>query len=44
MSDPNQNVETTSSSKLRFTQLKDLFIRRVQKNLSMMNYMYDVAT
>ena len=30
--DPNQNVETTFNSKLNFTQLKDLFIKRVQKN------------
>ena len=27
--DPNQNVETRSHSKLKFTQLKDLFIKRV---------------
>ena len=31
MSDPNQNVETTCNSKLKFTELKDLFIERVQK-------------
>ena len=31
MSDPNQNVETTCNSKLKFTELKDLFIKRVQK-------------
>ena len=31
-SDPNQNVETTCNSKLKFTELKDLFIKRVQKN------------
>ena len=43
MSDPNQNVETTYNSKLKFTQLKDLFIKRVQKNYSKMNYMYDVS-
>ena len=28
----NQNVETTHNSKLKFTELKDLFIERVQKN------------
>ena len=38
VSDPNQNVETTCNSKLKFTELKDLFIKRVQKNLSKMNY------
>ena len=32
VSDPNQNVETRSHSKLKFTQLKDLFIKRAQKN------------
>ena len=32
VSDPNQNVETTSNSKLKFTQHKDLFIKRMQKN------------
>ena len=32
LSDPNQNVETTCNSKLNFTELKDLFIKRVQKN------------
>ena len=32
ISDPNQNVETTRNSKLKFTELKDLFIRRVHKN------------
>ena len=31
MSDSNQNVETTSNSKLEFTELKDLFIKRMQK-------------
>ena len=31
VSDPNQNVETTCNSKLKFTELKDLFIKRVQK-------------
>ena len=32
VSDPNQNVETRSDSKLKFTQCKDLFIKRVQKS------------
>ena len=32
VSDCIQNVETTCSSKLKFTELKDLFIKRVQKN------------
>ena len=32
VSDPNQNVETRSHSKLKFTKLKDLVIKRVQKN------------
>ena len=32
VSDPNQNLETTCNSKLKFTLLKDLFIKRVQKN------------
>ena len=32
VSDPNQNVETTSNSQLKFTELKYLFIKRVQKN------------
>ena len=32
VSDPNQNVETKCNSKLKFTELKDLFIKRVQKN------------
>ena len=36
--DSNQNVETTCNSKLKFTELKDLFIKRVQKNYSRMNY------
>ena len=31
MSDFNQNVETTCNSKLKFVELKDLFIKRVQK-------------
>ena len=31
MSDFNQNVETTCNSKLNFVELKDLFIKRVQK-------------
>ena len=31
MSDFNQNVETTCNSKLNFIELKDLFIKRVQK-------------
>ena len=29
---PNQNAETTWNSKLKFTELKYLFIKRVQKN------------
>ena len=33
VSDSNQNVETTCNSKLRFTELKDLFIKRVQKKV-----------
>ena len=44
VSDPSQNVETTYNSKLKFTSLKDLFIKRVQKNWSKKIYMYDVAT
>ena len=32
VSDSTQNVETTCNSKLKFTELKDLFIKRVQKN------------
>ena len=28
----NQNVEATCNSKLKFTELKDLFIKMVQKN------------
>ena len=32
VSDPNQNVETTCNSKLKFTELKDSFIKRVQKD------------
>ena len=32
VSDPNQNVETRSHSKLNFTYFKDIFIKRVQKN------------
>ena len=32
VSDPNQNVETTCNSKLKFTELIDLFIKKVQKN------------
>ena len=32
VSDLNQNVKRTRSSKLKFTELKDLFIKRVQKN------------
>ena len=32
VSDPNQNVETTCNSKLKFTELIDLFIKNVQKN------------
>ena len=30
VSDSNQNVETTCNSKLKFIELKDLFIKRVQ--------------
>ena len=30
--DPNQNVKTTCNSKLKSAKLKDLFIKRVQKN------------
>ena len=29
VSNSNQNVETTGNSKLKFTELKDLFIKRV---------------
>ena len=32
MSDSNQNLERTCNSKLKFAELKDLFIKRVQKN------------
>ena len=32
VSDPNQNDETTCNSKLKFTKLKDLFIKSVPKN------------
>ena len=32
VSDPNQNVETTCNPKLKFTELKDLFIKTVLKN------------
>ena len=32
VSDPNQNIDTKCYSKLKFTKLKDLFIKRVQKN------------
>ena len=32
VSDSNQNVKTTRNSKLKFTELKDLFIKRVQRN------------
>ena len=32
VSDLNQNVETICNSKLKFTWLKDLFIKSVQKN------------
>ena len=32
VSDSSQNVETTCNSKLKFTELKDLFIKRAQKN------------
>ena len=40
VSDSNQNVETTRNSKLNFTELKDLFIKSLQKNLSKMNYVH----
>ena len=40
VSDPNQNVETTRNSKHKFTELKDLFIKWVQKNYSKMNCIY----
>ena len=36
VSDTNQNVETICNS--TFTELKDLYIKRVQKNYSKMNY------
>ena len=32
VSDSNQNVETTCNSKIKFTELKGLFIKRAQKN------------
>ena len=32
MSDTNQNLETTCNSKLKFSELKDFFMKRVQKN------------
>ena len=32
VSDPNQNVETACNSKLKFTEPKDLFTKKVQKN------------
>ena len=32
VSDPNQNVETTCNSKLKFAELIDLFMKKVQKN------------
>ena len=32
VSDSNQNLETKFKSKLRFTELKNLLIKRVQKN------------
>ena len=44
VSDPKQNVEATCSSKLKFTLLKYLFIKRVQKNYSKLNYMYVANT
>ena len=34
VSDPNQNVDATYNSKPKFTELKDLFIKRVHKKLS----------
>ena len=34
-----QNVEIASNSKLKFTERKDLLIKRVQKNWWKMNYM-----
>ena len=36
VSDSNQNVQTTCNSKLKFIKLKDLFIKKVQKNYSKM--------
>ena len=36
--DSNQNIETICNSKLKFAELKDLFIKREQKNLSKLNY------
>ena len=38
MSDSNQNHETTCNSKLKFAELKDFLIKRVQKNYLKMNY------
>ena len=32
VSDHNQNVETTYNSKLKFTELKDLLVKRVEKS------------
>ena len=32
VSDPNQNIETTYNSKLKFTEPNDLFIKMLQKN------------
>ena len=44
MSDSNKNLETTCNSKLKFAELKDFFIKRVQKNWSKMNYVCSQLT
>ena len=36
----NQNVEKTTNYKFKFTELKDLFIKRVQKNLVVKNELH----
>ena len=43
MSDSNQNHETICNSKLKFAELTDFFIKRVQKNLSKTNYVANTA-
>ena len=40
VSDSNENVKTTCNSKLKFTELKDLFNKRVQKSQLKMNYVF----